>query len=105
MNAAALLWLVQAHPASVHASASGHFNVEYRDAGLVASAHLTMQGLPSPVHYLSSGPPNAQKLAIFLHGSAFSARTWQEVGVLDAVGLAGIRAVAPDLPGYAGGLR
>lgn len=102
MSGAWLLWLLLAHPGS--ARASDHFDVDYRDAGRVTDAQLEIQGLPNPIHFLQSGPKGASKLVVFLHGAAFSARMWQEIGVLDAVGLAGMRAVAPDLPGYANGL-
>lgn len=39
---------------------------------------------------------------LFLHGAAFSARTWQLVGSLDVLAASGlsIRAIAVDLPGF-----
>ena len=41
-------------------------------------------------------------MVLFLHGAAFSARTWQILGSLDALATSGlsIRAIAVDLPGF-----
>jgi len=89
------------------ASASGadlvaELEASYRDTGAVSSQTLTVAGCASPVHFLQAPQrtDGLEKLVVLLHGAAFSARTWQVVGVLDALGKAGIRAIAVDLPGY-----
>ncbi len=51
------------------------------------------------IHYLEVGTAQAYGI-ILLHGASFQARTWQEIGVLDALLKEGYYAVAIDLPGY-----
>mmetsp|Transcript_20548 Transcript_20548/g.62688 ORF Transcript_20548/g.62688 Transcript_20548/m.62688 type:complete len:284 (+) Transcript_20548:22-873(+) len=90
---------------AVFARADEHLlEASYVDRGMVSAATITMSGLAAPLHYLESGPKESHQLVIFLHGASFSARTWQIIGVLDAVGGAGFHAVALDLPGYGSGL-
>lgn len=50
------------------------------------------------VHFLSAG--DAANTVVLLHGKSFSAETWRETGTLSALGGAGFRACAIDLPGY-----
>jgi len=50
------------------------------------------------VHFLSAG--NAANTIVLLHGKSFSAETWRKTGTLSALGDAGYRACALDLPGY-----
>jgi len=50
------------------------------------------------VSYLAAGPQNAERLVLFLHGSVFSARTWQILGSLDFLASHGYQACALDLP-------
>ncbi len=50
----------------------------------------------SDIHYIEEG---GGKPVLLLHGASFNARTWEEVGTVKAVGDAGFRAIAPDLPG------
>jgi len=51
------------------------------------------------VHLLESGRTE-DPCVLLLHGAAFQARTWRELGTLDHLARAGLHAVAVDLPGY-----
>lgn len=72
----------------------------YVDAGRVRAASVSVGG--EVVEFLAAGPADATRVVVFCHGSAFSARTWQSVGVLDDLAVAGVRSVALNLPGYGG---
>jgi abhydrolase domain-containing protein 14 len=50
------------------------------------------------VHFLSAGA--SADTIVLLHGKSFSADTWRKTGTITALGEAGFRAVAVDLPGY-----
>ncbi len=52
-----------------------------------------------PINILEAGDFNTAPL-LFLHGKAFQAETWRELGTLDAAIQAGFSVVAIDLPGY-----
>lgn len=76
-------------------------------AALVQSEHFTVYISASRetlrVHALTAAPPAGSPVrgtVILLHGAAFKAETWNEVGSLEALARAGFRAIAIDLPGY-----
>ena len=58
----------------------------------------TIQVDDGTIHFLSCG--DAGKDIVLLHGKSFTAETWRKTGTLSALGEAGYRAVAMDLPGY-----
>jgi abhydrolase domain-containing protein 14 len=74
----------------------------YHDTGAVTAHEAHVAGIDSPVHYLQAGSPSATRLVLLLHGLAFRADVWKFTGTLDALAGAGTRAIALDLPGYAG---
>jgi abhydrolase domain-containing protein 14 len=52
------------------------------------------------IHYLEMGDPDASIAILLLHGSSFSAQTWQDLGTIELLASRGYRVVAIDLPGY-----
>jgi abhydrolase domain-containing protein 14 len=52
------------------------------------------------IHYLEMGDPDASIAILLLHGSSFSAQTWQDLGTIELLARRGYRVVAIDLPGY-----
>ncbi|XP_053145666.1 protein ABHD14A-like isoform X2 [Hemicordylus capensis] len=47
------------------------------------------------------GAPTTERLeVIFLHGQAFTSKTWEDLGTLALLSESGYRAIAIDLPGY-----
>ena len=48
---------------------------------------------------LTAGPTEGTTV-LLLHGVRFSSETWRDLGTLDALSRAGLRAVALDLPGF-----
>lgn len=65
----------------------------YVDRGVVSS-HMA-----DGIHYLAAGPVEGHTV-IFCHGAAFTSKTWQITGVLDALAEQHFRALAIDVPGY-----
>jgi len=51
------------------------------------------------VHALEAGP-ESDRGVLLLHGAAFGAHTWEELGTIESLARAGHRVVAVDLPGY-----
>lgn len=64
----------------------------------IEGKYISVSGLAHEIHYLEGGAHN-DKTLIFLHGAAFSAKTWQEIGVLELLLEKGFRVIAVDLPG------
>jgi len=60
----------------------------------------TVQVAGSGVALLEAGPAGARRAVLLLHGAAFRATTWEELGTLQHLARAGVRAIAVDLPGY-----
>jgi abhydrolase domain-containing protein 14 len=52
------------------------------------------------IHYLEMGDMDASIAILLLHGSSFSAQTWQDLGTIELLASRGYRVVAIDLPGY-----
>lgn len=51
------------------------------------------------IHTLSAGEKGGQEI-LFLHGKAFQAKTWKDLGTLELLAKKGCSAVALDLPGW-----
>lgn len=65
--------------------------------GLIEAETIDIKGCP--VHTLKGGDKTKPAL-FFLHGKAFQAKTWLELGTLQAVMEAGFSFIAIDLPGF-----
>eukprot|EP00899_Mesostigma_viride_P018637 jgi/Mesvir1/26775/Mv20548-RA.1 len=60
----------------------------------------TVQVQDANVHYYSVGDITKAPCILFLHGAAFSADTWLDIGTLQHLKQNKIAALAVDLPGY-----
>ena len=70
----------------------------------VGPAPVETRAIPvgdTPVRILSCGDPTAPAV-LLLHGAAFSAETWRELGTLQLLAAGGYHAVAANLPGKPG---
>jgi abhydrolase domain-containing protein 14 len=63
----------------------------------ILSVDMQLRG--ARVHMLAAGPEGAPPV-LLLHGQSFSSETWRQLGTLEKLSAAGLRAVALDLPGY-----
>lgn len=67
------------------------------DMQSIKNKSITIDGCS--INILQAGDFTTTPL-LFLHGKAFQAETWQELGTLEAATLAGLSVVALDLPGF-----
>ncbi len=58
---------------------------------------LDVQG--AAIHGVTAGPADGPPV-LLLHGAAFHSGTWVELGTVEALGAAGLRVIAVDLPGF-----
>jgi pimeloyl-ACP methyl ester carboxylesterase len=70
---------------------------EQEEQALIHSKQVQVRG--ARVHYLEAGSAEATGV-LLLHGAAFRADTWEELGTLTLLAERGYRAVAIDLPGF-----
>jgi pimeloyl-ACP methyl ester carboxylesterase len=59
---------------------------------------ITVAGIETPV--VEAGPDGASEAVVFVHGNPGSGEDWTDL--VDAIGAAGLRAVAPTMPGFGG---
>ena len=91
-----LSWVCCADAEAGKADLEAVVKAAYSDKGLVTQKTVEVKG--ETVEYLEAGE-QGERTVIFCHGSAFTMRTWQWVGVLDALA-SNYRAIALNLPGY-----
>lgn len=72
-----------------HAASTGSYRIIER----------RVQVAGGPVAVLEAGPNDGPGL-LLLHGAAFRAETWRELGTLDLAAAKGLHVVAVDLPGF-----
>lgn len=94
MNPAQQLWPVGAILAAALVAGA---EVHAAGPGAVKEFEWTVAG--AAVHGYAAGPDSGD-VVLLLHGAAFTADTWRELGTLDLLAGAGYRALAIDLPGF-----
>jgi pimeloyl-ACP methyl ester carboxylesterase len=107
MKTAVLLLLASATVSCEPPAASSSVLDEQRVAGKatlepVTSTDITSRDLDlggARMRLLEAGPADG-RVVVFLHGAAFQATTWQELGTLALLAENGYRAIAVDLPGF-----
>jgi pimeloyl-ACP methyl ester carboxylesterase len=62
-------------------------------------AEKTLNAAGCEIHCLQTGQAQGKDV-LLLHGAAFQAETWKELGTLAALAAAGFRATAVDMPGF-----
>jgi pimeloyl-ACP methyl ester carboxylesterase len=62
-------------------------------------AERTLRAADCEIHCLQTAEASGRDV-LLLHGAAFQAETWKELGTLEALGAAGFRATAADMPGF-----
>jgi abhydrolase domain-containing protein 14 len=67
------------------------------DASVIVERRVDVAG--GPVVVLEAGPADGPDL-LLLHGAAFRAETWRELGTLALAAARGLHVVAVDLPGF-----
>lgn len=85
--------------------ADSKFAGERYDRAQVTKHLARVAGIDEPVSYFEAGASmtGGHKLAVLLHGAAFSAETWRFVGTVHALAVeASVRVVVPDLENYQG---
>ncbi len=98
----AAAWILGAFGALAAGGCGGRPEVPEQKGGTVKPAESVSKKIlidGAEIHCLERGP-NSGRAVLFLHGAAFSARTWEEAGTLRLCAERGYRAVAVDLPGH-----
>ena len=62
-------------------------------------AEKTLRAAGCDIHCLQTDKASGKDV-LLLHGAAFQAETWKQLGTLDALAAAGFRATAVDMPGF-----
>ena len=66
---------------------------------MISSKDITLPQTGAVIHSLQAGSPDTPPI-LLLHGKAFQAETWRELGTLDLLADQGYFALAIDLPGF-----
>lgn len=71
-------------------------------SGSSGTLDRTMEVAGHSLHVVTRGPSEGAPTVLLLHGAAFHAGTWEDLGTLDRLAQEGLAAVALDLPGFGG---